>query len=126
MKEVPRIQRQALACGFEPALVKIRARPWSPPGGKHGLARPAHVQPGDVWPSVCAGYSTRLPEVAEAAAAHTHWKHGALALHLEETPPHENLMLAITVIDRGYGAVERYLMIPREDGGGREPPKGRR
>lgn len=125
MQTTERKQRQALGCGFEPALATIRARPWSPPSGKHGAQRPPHVKRGDPWPSVCPGYSTRLPEVVEAAQAHTHWKHGALALHLEGELAHENLMLAITMLDRGFGAVERYLMIPVEDGGGRESPKGR-
>jgi hypothetical protein len=112
MQSTPRLQRQALGCGFEPRprseLVPIT--PWQPPPGKVGYHGPR--------PTVCAGFSTKLPEVAEVALARRHWKQNSLPLFLEGEQAHEVLLEAVIVLDNEFSSVERYIMTPSKDGGG--------
>lgn len=63
--------RQALGCGWEPAIAG--AQPWAPP---------AWAERG--WTAeTCPGYTTALPCVVELAGCHAQWKAGTLTDYLD-------------------------------------------
>lgn len=111
METLPRERRQLIGCGYEPAFAG--AKPWQPPGGKLGYKqRPL--------PVICAGYTTRLPEVVEVARAYTHWLHGSLQAFCGGEPPNENL---VALLELYHHEVERsgaYWLTSKENGGGRD------
>ena len=101
--------RQLIGCGYEPAVPQ--AKPWQPPQTRLGYRhRPL--------PTVCAGYSTRLPEVTEIARAHTHWSKGSLDAFCGE--PSEFLLLGIEILEGEMAQVQTYALADKKDGGGRE------
>lgn len=100
-----------IGCGYEPALAS--ARPWTPPsssrlGYKHKL------------PVLCAGYTTRLPEVLEVARAHANWERGSLQAFCGTEPPSETLVALVEILDIELAQVKRWMMTPSKDGGGRD------
>jgi hypothetical protein len=111
MQTITRDTRRMIGCGFEPALAG--AKPWMPPlspkvGYKHSL------------PVICAGYTTRLPEVLEVARAHASWTHGSLQAFCGSDVPTEVLVALVEVFDLELSAMKRWLSTPATDGGGRE------
>lgn len=101
--------RQLLGCGYEPPPADALApmvQPWS----GLGYEGPA--------PTVCPGYSTNLPEVAEVNRAHFHWSKGALGLL--HPAPTDALLRGVEVLDIANGNVRAWLMTPRSKGGGGE------
>lgn len=115
MQATTQQNRQGRGCGFEPAPPPgIRVGAWTPPfaaklGYKHKL------------PVICAGYSTRLPEVVEVARAHTHWKTNAAALEAFcGGPPSDVLLAYVEILDAEISHVKAYAMTPRDEGGGRD------
>lgn len=116
MKMNGREQRQYMACGYEPALdpTRVRLTIWNPPAatatGNVGYRGPN--------PTVCPGYTTRLPEVQETALLRLHWENGVLRDACGgETPTEETLSL-IVVLQGAYNALQRWVMTPASDGGG--------
>lgn len=108
----PLLTRQLLGCGYEPPPpAPFVVEPWEPPRTSAGFD-------GDPV-AVCAGYTTRLPEVFEAMRARHHWTKGQLESFCEG-PPSEHLMMAIEILDSSSSSVERYGMTAAKDGGGRE------
>ncbi len=111
MKTTTTLTRQAMACGFEkPAPARIAVRPWEPPRSEHGFE-------GDA-PTTCAGYTSNLPEVRGVDHARRHWKVGAIAAWCGDEQPHEQMLMALEILDGQCNAVESYRMIPAKDGGG--------
>jgi hypothetical protein len=108
-KMTNRAQRQSMGCGYEPPSA-LSAQPWQPPGGTHGYNGPTIVH--------CAGYTTNLPEVDEAARARFHWDKGALGLVLAGEPLNENLQLAIEMLESASNRMQHWRMTPVMEGGG--------
>ena len=104
------LQRQYLGCGYLPPLEdRTRLTMWKPPSGTKGYRGPE--------PTVCAGYTTTLPEVREVSLAHSHWSKGNLAAVLSETA-HEHLAASIVILDGQCNAMQRWTMTPSSEGGG--------
>lgn len=107
MQNVPQLQRQSLGCGYEPRTEIVPIRPWTPPD---------KFFRGEL--TTCAGYTANLPEVAEAALARAHWKHGSLRDACDGEQPTEDLMNSVLIFDAACGEVEGWMMTPSKDGGG--------
>jgi hypothetical protein len=100
-----------IGCGYEKPLPGVI--PWMPPVGsalgyKHSL------------PVICAGYTTRLPEVLEVARAHANWSKGSLQAFCGAEPPTETLVALVEIFDMELSQLKRWLTTPRKDGGGRD------
>ena len=113
MKATTQINRQGRGCGHEPdAPPGVAVTPWQPPlsklGYKHGSA------------TACAGYTTRLPEVIEAARAHAHWSKGQLDHFLGGDRANENLIAYIEILDAEVQSLRSGMMTSIADGGGRD------
>lgn len=114
MEKSTQINRQARGCGFEPAAPSgIRVLPWQPPLSKLGYRhRPL--------PVICAGYTTRLPEVQEAVRAHGWAARGQLDVFLGGERANENLLAYVDILDAELAAVKSWAMTSTEEGGGRD------
>jgi hypothetical protein len=121
MQESPRDARQLLGCGYEPPAPKgVVVDTWKPPGGPVGfdVGAPSEEHPyGELAPRTCAGYTTRLPEVIEAARARLHWSKGQLEAFCGGLPT-EELVVAIEYVEGAYNACQHYYITPAKDGGG--------
>ena len=99
--------RQSLGCGYEPpAEGRVRLTLWQPPAGKNGYRGEALT--------VCAGYTTNLPEVTEVAIARIHWGKGNAVI----LPQSEDLLNAIVIAESSFNQLSNWLMTPSKDGGG--------
>lgn len=92
-------QRQTMRCGFLPIYDGGRA--WCHVGMDLG-------DDGDGAPTVCPGYTTRLPEVIEASRARLHWSKGSLREYLGDSSPTELLMDAIVTLEVEANDAERW------------------
>jgi hypothetical protein len=110
MQSTSRDTRQQLGCGYLPAEGDVHA--WAPPlaskGFKHAL------------PVICAGYTTRLPEVNEIVRAHAWWAKGQLEVYCGKEPPSELLKLGIEILDGEIARQHVYAITDKKHGGGRE------
>jgi hypothetical protein len=104
------MSRQSLGCGYEPPLPagSVRLALWQPPDAYRGAT-----------PTVCAGYTTKLPEVHEAQMARAHWNTGNLGVALGGELPTEDLLSFIVILEGASNEVQRWCMKPVTDGGGR-------
>lgn len=93
--------RLSMACGFEP--LSAGAQAWT----GLGYDGPA--------PTICAGYTTRLPEVIEGARA-ANWK-GDLPTFCGGAAVPESLVHAADIVEGESFAVSRWLTIPEPEGG---------
>jgi hypothetical protein len=84
----------------------VRLTVWQPPGGAVGYS-------GDPL-TVCAGYTTNLPEVTEVSVARIHWGKGNASI----LPQSEDLLNAIVICEYAHSQMQRWLMTPSEKGGG--------
>lgn len=105
-----REQRQYLGCGYEPPIDRARLTLWRPPEGKHAYRGPE--------PTVCAGYSTSLPEVQETSILRLHWEKGSLRDACDGEKPTEETLALIVILQGAYNALQHWLMTPSKDGGG--------
>ena len=96
MDQFPATIRQEMRCGYEPALA-----------GALSVFRPPGYECGEDGPSVCPGYSTKLPEVREASWARLHWERGSLR-EWARGEPTDQLIEAIEVLEVQTSKVERY------------------
>lgn len=114
MQATDQLNRQGRGCGYEPpAPPTMRVVPWQPPIGKLGYRhRPL--------PTICAGYTTRLPEVTEAARARGWAIKGQLDVFLGGERANENLLAYVDILDIEINAMEVWAVTPRERGGGRD------
>ncbi len=94
-----------MACGYEPTgpdTITIEA--WKPEGYK-----------GD-RPTICAGYTVKLPEVIEVTRARMHWSKGQLeAFHREEAP--QVLLMGLEILEGTSNELQMALYTPRSRGG---------
>ena len=110
-KMLPQLNRQSLGCGYEPAADgRVHLTMWQPPSGAAGYAGPT--------PTVCAGYSTRLPEVQEVSIARMHWDTGNIGAAFGGDPPTEYMLHAIAIYAGAGNAVRNWAMTPASEGGG--------
>lgn len=101
------VERQSLGCGYEPpADGKVHLNLWQPPRGTNGYT-------GDDL-TVCAGYTTNLPEVTEVSIGRAHWSKGNANI----LPQNEDLLNAIIVAESASNQLQHWLMTPPKDGGG--------
>lgn len=107
---VSREQRQALGCGYEPPIDRVRLTMWQPPSGQHGYRGED--------PTVCAGYSTALPEVREVQIVKFYADSGNLATWLRGETPTDELLYALVIYASACNAVQHWTMTPQKDGGG--------
>ena len=72
--------RRSIGCGYEEPMEG--ARPYWPPG-----AAARQVPPGE-WPgpTICVGYTTKLPAVRETTWLQLHWQRGTLKQKLGAEP----------------------------------------
>jgi hypothetical protein len=104
------IERQYMGCGFEPELdrSKHRLTMWQPPASKFCQTEA----------TICAGYTTSLPEVREVALMYRHWDTGNLAVALCGSQPNEELLSLIVMLASEINAVDVWRMTPSSEGGG--------
>lgn len=107
----PKMQRQYMGCGYEPRLTGVRLTMWRPPSGEVGFRGEDAT--------VCAGYTTSLPEVQETALARIHWEHGSIRDACDGQRPTEEMLGSILILEGQYNAVRRWITTPQKDGGGR-------
>jgi hypothetical protein len=81
-----------MACGYEPATERGIA--WR---GASSLS-----------PTVCPGYTCKLPEVIEVSRLRAHWKVGALGLAADQPTP--QLLDAILELDWSINEVEAWSL----------------
>lgn len=91
--------RQTLGCGYEPPIDDRR---------KLTMWRPPAAFKGEV--TMCAGYTTSLPEVREVALMYRHWLMGNLAPALGRLAATEDLLSLIVVMDSEANALEHWRM----------------
>jgi hypothetical protein len=107
----PALTRQSLGCGYlPPSDGRVHLLLWQPPSGKRAYAGP------DL--KTCAGYTTSLPEVLEAAFMRRFWSTGNLETALLGGAATEELLAAILILDNACNEVECWQMTPASEGGG--------
>lgn len=89
-----------MACGWEQPVSHGIA--WSPPVGER--------------PTVCPGYTSRLPEVIEITRLRCHWKVGQLAIACHDGPPTPHTLDAILALDWEIAAVESHALEKAREG----------
>lgn len=103
MKERSVESRQMMGCGYE------KPSPFAAPWSHTAFKRPADADPDRPYPTVCAGYTTKLPEVVEAARAHFHSERETFSsLVGKRATPH--LMTCIELMASEVNAVQAWSM----------------
>jgi hypothetical protein len=110
MQKHPRERRQLMGCGYEPPTASVTL--WQPKVSKLGYR---HKRP-----TVCVGYSTRLPEVVEVLRARAHWEKGSLAMFCGDDKPGDEFLACIEILDAEIASVTAWALTSKKDGGGRE------
>ena len=108
MDRNPLETRQILGCGYEP-----------PPDERlRSVARIPTLLGSSTDPTVCPGYSTRLPEVIEVARARLHWSKGSLREFVGGNPT-DALVMGIEFLEGANNECEGWAMRKenREKGG---------
>jgi hypothetical protein len=109
METKTKLERQYLACGYEPpADGRVRLTIWQPPDKFYGGPEL----------TTCAGYTANLPEVIEVVKARRHWKVGALSHVTDGETASDELMDLILIADAAFSGIEQWMMTPARDGGG--------
>ena len=99
--------RQQMGCGYE------KPSPFASPWVHTAFKRPADADPEKPYPTVCAGYTTKLPEVIEVARAHFHSERETfVSLIGKRATPH--LMTGIELMASEVNAVQTWSMRPKE------------
>jgi hypothetical protein len=105
-------QRGPLGCGF--TTLDARTKPLRGAPGRKGI------------PSVCPGYSTRLPAVREAARGAFWSEKGQLQLRYPDEPVTELLMDAIEIYQVASQKADEHSRNEREREAKRKAQQGRR
>jgi hypothetical protein len=95
--------RATMRCGFIPADRLSLGAPWTP-------------EPYEDL-SVCAGYSTTLPEVVDIASNFHHWETGQLAMACDGEQPCRALFTGIAVLKGAVGEFESHAMRKQSEKG---------
>jgi len=107
----PPLQRQHLGCGYLPPLDdRKRLTMWQPPQGEK-----AHRGPGA---TICAGYTTKLPEVREVQLASVHWEAGNIGAVFGGEHPTEDILNGIVLFKGAKNEIQNWLATPKDEGGG--------
>ncbi len=95
--------RRQLGCGYEPPL--DGSRPYWPPG-----ATPREVPAGE-WagPTICVGYTTKLPMVRERTWQRLHWERGTLTDKLGHSPTDEDFD-HLEILEEAIGACQSWAL----------------
>lgn len=94
-----------MACGYLPPVARVHLRVWS----HQGYRGPA--------PTVCVGYTSKLPEVIETSRARLHWSKGSLSAFTQGEQPTESLVVAIEVLDVETSQMENWVVSnPKKEG----------
>jgi hypothetical protein len=109
MEQFPDSTRQQMRCGYLPVVEGAVA--WC----HSGIERPKSDTP---FPSVCPGFSTRLPEVVEISRLRAHWHNGALR-DACEGPPTRLVLGGLELLESECNARDSWKMTPVSKGGGR-------
>lgn len=107
MQERSQHSRQLIGCGFEPPPPRRFA--------KHVTTWFGLGYRGDV-PTVCPGYSTKLPEVIEIARARLHWSKGNLPVFADD--PLHPVAIGIEILESSSNECQHWMMTPESEGGG--------
>jgi hypothetical protein len=98
-------QRQYLGCGYLPPLDdRTRLTLWQPPRGAQA--------------TMCAGYTTKLPEVREIQLASVHWESGNIGAAFGGSPPSEDLLNGVVLFKGAKNEVQSWATTPQSEGGG--------
>jgi hypothetical protein len=92
--------RQRIGCGWE--LVQIKPRPWTPENLDSGWVAPKG------YVDVCPGYTTKLPEVIEAARARLHWKEGGGLRDFCDDTPTDQLRVCVEILEGASNELQRW------------------
>ncbi len=107
---MPTGQRETLGCGW---LADASEKACGSPFGPEPL-------PGwdwrDPYPTICAGYTSSLPEVLEAARALSWRKDGQLAELYDDHKTTQALRDAMDIVDVERSNVERFALKRDDDG----------
>lgn len=103
-------RRQYLGCGYEPPIDRVHLTLWQPPNGPKAYHGPDAT--------VCAGYTTRLPEVIETSILRAHWENGSLRDACGGEQPTEETLALVLILSGSYNSLQRWMMTPSKDGGG--------
>jgi hypothetical protein len=96
MATMTREIRQSMGCGYLP---DAKATGLGKPDGYKGAE-----------PSVCMGYTVKLPEVAEVSRARLWWEKAQLSLWCRDDDPTEPLMTCVEELVIQISAVEAHAM----------------
>ena len=98
MRQISSDHRALIGCGFLPAH-KL-SRPWRH-RGTFELDYPE--------PTVCPGYSTKLPEVVEVARTRLHWSKGNVSVDSLE----ENVQRGVEILESAIGDMNEWALKDR-------------
>ena len=102
--------RQGWGCGYEAAPAPgVPVMPWSGGSGYDGPA-----------PTLCAGYTTALPETIEIARAWKWWTKSQLDVFVDRAPVAAAVKNGIDLFDAVVAVFERWRLTPQSKGGGAE------
>ena len=104
--------RQLLGCGLAPRPpehLRPHVNVWSPL---------AYSQYNEHAPTVCPGYTTKLPEVRETARIRFHWEQGAIAQACGGAAPTDQTLLGIEVLSIAVSDLQDWRFKPAKEGGG--------
>lgn len=96
------VTRQYMRCGYEPAVSDQSAQSWSP---------------SYMTTTVCPGYSTALPAVAEVLDVHAHWKAGYLTESLDGEAPTKGALDCLSALEAGINEHQADVMRRTAKGG---------
>ncbi len=100
--------RRTMRCGLEPLLpLSPDVSAWQPPTDE--IERHAYNGP---EATVCIGYTSKLPEVMEAAEARLHWEHGAIQSWCRGEPT-EALLEGIAILHISTNQASAWAMSQR-------------
>lgn len=96
------VTRQYMRCGYESAVGDPSAQSWSPPYMRT---------------TVCPGYTTALPAVAEVLDVHAHWKAGYLTESLDGEAPTKAVLDCLSALEAGINEHQAAQLRAKQKGG---------
>ena len=110
----PAEARQAMRCGYEPALADPRLSSTWWPDGFSGFPTDA----GPALATTCPGYTTKLPEVVEASRLHWWWSKGQLRDRVEGNRVNDRVIQVVEIFGAEVSAVEAHEIEKQRKKGG--------
>ena len=100
--------RQTWGCAYEPPPSESVRRLVQIPA-PNGCKERAATDEEPAFPSVCPGYTTRLPEVIEIARARLHWSKGAITAFCQGQP-RGALLAGIEILEGASNEAQLWAM----------------